>query len=170
MRLVEHNRIIVLQIAIPLRFRKQDAICHELNPRSCRAFFIKSDLIANQAAERLTQLFGYATRHTHRCNPPWLRHANQAHLIGINLLQHLSHHLRQLRGFSRSRFAHHHNHIVIAHRLHDLATTRHHRKLLRIMPIHRCQIMTHGVCIDRMSSNEKRNLQAILPNSKGVVS
>ena len=138
MSLIEHNGIIVLQITIPLRFRKQDAIRHELDTRSRRTFFIKSHLITDQAAERLTQFLGHATRHTHSRNPPWLRYTDQAHLIRINFLQYLCHHFRQLRSFSRSRLAHHHNHIVIAHRLHDFITTRHHRKLFRIIPIHRC--------------------------------
>ena len=112
MRFVENDRIILFQLPIALRFSQETTISHELNPRVCGRFFIKAHLITHQSAKWLFQLFGDPARHADSCDPPRLRHPNEAHFVSVNFTQSLSDHLGQLGRFSRTRLAHHHDHIV----------------------------------------------------------
>ena len=115
---------------IALRLRKQDAIGHELDPRIATEHFLEADLIADVSAKRHGEFLRHPLRYARRRNSPWLGAADQSPALS----QRLRHHLRQLRGFPRTGVAHHHDHLMLANRGHDLVVVLHHREFLGIIP------------------------------------
>ena len=104
MRLIDNDRIILLQRTIPLRLRQQDPVRHKFDLRLLRADLSKAHLPAHFLTDLHLQLLGNSPRHRGRRQSTRLRAANPP--FSPHLPRELNRHLRQLRCLPRARLPH----------------------------------------------------------------
>ncbi len=78
MRLVDDDRVVLVETAVPLRLGEQHAVGEDLDEAVAAGAIVEPDLVADAAAERLAQLLGDPRRHAPRRDPTRLRVPDRA--------------------------------------------------------------------------------------------
>ncbi len=116
MGLVDDDRVVLLQKAIVLRLRQQDAVGHQLDQRALGTLVLEANLIAHQLAQRRAELLGDAGGDAARGQAPRLGMADQPVYAPADLQTDL----RQLGGFPRAGLTGDHQHLMLFQRGLDL--------------------------------------------------
>ena len=115
-RLVDDDGVVLFQKAVVLGFGEQDAVGHQLDQRAVLALILETHLIADQLAQRCTDLLGHPRCHATRRQPTRLSVTDQAMHAPANLQTDL----RQLGGLARAGLAGDHHHLALLQRGLDL--------------------------------------------------
>jgi len=126
--LVDDDRVIAFEIAIVLGFSQQDTVSHQFDQGIGIALILEPHLIADQRAQRCTQLFGHPAGHTARRDTARLGMTDQAVLPTADFQTDL----RQLGGFTRAGFTRQDQHLMLEQRRLDLVTLGGNRQIFVI--------------------------------------
>ena len=107
--LVDNQRVVLVEEAVVLGLGQQDAVGHQLDQAALVALVLETHLIADQLAQRRTDLLGDPGRHTARGQPPRLGVADQA----MHAAAQFQTDFRQLGGLARPRLAGDHYHLML---------------------------------------------------------
>ena len=105
---VDDQRVVALQVAVMLGLGQEDAVGHQLDQGAVVALVLEAHLVADQRAQRRTDLFRDPRRHAARRQPTRLGMADQA----VDAATQLQTDLRQLGGLARAGLAGDHHHLV----------------------------------------------------------
>src|SRR3954468_3860453 len=101
MRLVQDDRVVLLQARVGLRLGEQDAVGHQLDGRAFPQRFMEAHLVTYDGAEFAAEFLGDARGGSAGSDAPWLRVADTP----LASAPHLEQDLRELRGLSRAGLA-----------------------------------------------------------------
>ncbi len=118
MRLVDDDRVVLLQQRIGERFGQQDAVGHQLDASRARDILVETDLEADVSTEGRAHFFGDAARHTGGRQPPRLGMADQAARAAPSLKADLG----ELCGFARTGLAADDHHRMVGDGAGDFVT------------------------------------------------
>ena len=133
--LVDDQRVIRMEQRIALRFGQQDAVRHQLDGRALVQAILEAHLVAHDFAQRRLEFFGNAPGHAAGSDPARLGMADQAWLVASARVHGATaqrqRNLGQLRGLARAGLAADDDHLVPAHRRHDLIAPGRYRQVFR---------------------------------------
>jgi hypothetical protein len=115
-RLVDDQRVVLLEPGVALRLGEQDAVGHQLDEGIGRTAVAETDLVADEAAGLALQLLGDARRRGAGGDPPRLRMADQAARAATELEADL----RDLRRLAGAGLAADDDHLVLRDQRRDL--------------------------------------------------
>ena len=128
MCLVNNDRVVGIEEAVPLHLRQQDAVCHQLDGGGIRYAIIKANGVADRLANVLAELVSNTFRHGASGQPSRLGMSNHASATTA----HLQKHFGNLGGFTRTGFTRDHHNLVVAHGCHDVIAARGDGKFFRV--------------------------------------
>ena len=128
MCLVDDDRVVRTQVAIPLDLGQQDAVGHHLDQRVRADLIVEPHLEANSFTERAVELLGQPLGHAAGRDAARLGVADPATYPATELETDL----RQLGGLARARLAGQDHHLVVADRGGDLGPSLADRQVLGV--------------------------------------